>query len=503
MDISDKVKKVFVLMLENRSFDHMLGFSGIPGLDGITINPEDSSKGTQFNSFRGKKYYATKGAPYKMPFDPGHEFPDTVEQLAGEGATYPSGGPYPQINNSGFVANYYKVVKKEQGLQDIMCCFSPDQIPVLTTLAKKYAVCDKWFSSLPGATWPNRFFAMACSSGNLDDSPSPRQMGTWEGVDGFEFEHGDIFKMVAAGQDDDGNDYNWRIYYDHVGAENHFSLPVSGALKGIHDANLHRLSEFLIDVKKPSYDYALTWLEPNYGKMISASPDYTGGTSQHPKDDVRHGEGLIKKVYEAIRNSPHWNESLLIITYDEHGGFYDHVIPPSTVNPGDRPLQSRVNSFGFNFTQLGVRVPAVIVSPYIPENTVDHIRYDHASIAATLRDIFDLVYRTERDHQANNFSHLLSLNSPRTDNVTLNIGLENVAMQSSYKGFIPEDNINEYLPIIGNIWGFIHIALKRDLEISPESEHDEIKARVKNLRTFKDVDTYFKSVEAKINSKRT
>jgi phospholipase C len=110
---------------------------------------------------------------------------------------------------------------------------------------------------------------------------------------------------------------------------------------------------------------------------------YAGGSSQHPKDDVTAGEALIKATYEAIRNSPIWPNSLLIITYDEHGCFYDSVAPGPAPAPADN-AGSNFNQHGFTFMQYGVRVPARIVSPLIPKGTVNHTIYDHASIPATL-----------------------------------------------------------------------------------------------------------------------
>src|SRR5580704_9173346 len=164
------IKHVFVLMLENRSFDHMLGFSGITG-----ANAEDGSAtqidgltGNESNAFQGTTYKVSKSADVVMPADPGHEFNDVVEQLCGAGVIYPNGGPYPPINNSGFVANYsgHGGQTAKGGLAEEMKCFDTQvQLPVLYDLAKEFAVCDHWHSSLPGPTWPNRFFAAAGSSG--------------------------------------------------------------------------------------------------------------------------------------------------------------------------------------------------------------------------------------------------------------------------------------------------------------------------------------------------
>jgi len=147
----DRVTHVFVVMLENRSFDHMFAMSGIPGIEAATLG--------NYNEYKNKQYLVQKGAPLSLPTDPGHEFHDTVEQLCGEGKQndWKPGGPFPPINNSGFVANYATTTDELTGLPpesawgDVMSCFdTPTQLPVLYQLATEFAVCDHWFSSLPG-----------------------------------------------------------------------------------------------------------------------------------------------------------------------------------------------------------------------------------------------------------------------------------------------------------------------------------------------------------------
>src|SRR5262249_44883713 len=122
-------------------------------------------------------------------------------------------------------------------------------------------------------------------------------------------------------------------------------------------------------------------------------------------------------VYEAIRNSSVWEGSLLFIIYDEHGGFYDHFVPGSVTPPNDGST-NKLNQYGFNFAQLGVRVPAVIVSPWIAQGTVDHTMYDHSSVLATIERLFNLVPLTQRDASANNLLHLIS-DTLRTDCPTM------------------------------------------------------------------------------------
>jgi len=399
------VRNVFVLILENRSFDQLLGFSAIAGFDAATGAPAtvDALDGTQSNQYQGHTYTVA------MPVDPGHEFVDVLMQLCGPGVAYAPGTAYPPINNSGFVLDYVESPSPEEGKApgnygDIMRCLSPEQLPVLNALAREFAVCDHWHSSMPGPTWPNRFFVHAGSSGGLDDSPTKEEMFAWETFRGFEFKNGTVFDALAA-----KFATPWRIY---TGGD----FPNVAALKGIHQPQLLPFNDFAKDVENPTYPWLYTFIEPNYGNILDGT--FEGGTSQHPLDGVAHGEALIKTVYESIRKSPHWNKSLLIVTWDEHGGFYDHVPPPSAVAPGDAGPGSTYNKRGFTFEQLGVRVPAVLVSPWIPRNRIDHQLYDHASIPATLRRLFGIPALTNRDAAAHDVTPLLSLTAPRTDSPT-------------------------------------------------------------------------------------
>ncbi len=285
---------------------------------------------------------------------------------------------------------------------EIMKCYAPEQLPVITTLAREFAVCDHWFSSLPGPTWPNRFFIHAATSGGLDHSPTTENIASSILVNGYKFDNGTIFDRL----DDEG--VSWTIYKGDAFPQ---SLAISGMTLRLAEGRFQDFSNFAEHLQNPGYAASYTFIEPDYHVMS----DFVGGNSQHPRDDITRGEALLKQVYEAIRRSPHWENSVLIVTYDEHGGFYDHVPPPQTVAPGDTPTDPENNRYAFDFTQLGVRVPAVIVSPLIPRGTIDHTIYDHTSVLATLEQIFGVLPLTERDKRANTFYHLFSRPQPRTD----------------------------------------------------------------------------------------
>jgi phospholipase C len=479
------VQHIFVLMLENRAFDHMLGFSAIAGADAVSGGPTvvNGLSGNETNSYNGMTGNVSQPADDVMAIDPGHEFGDVLCQLSGATAVYTAGGHYPRIDNSGFMASYAGVCAKanqHRNPAEILKCFSPAQLPVLNALAQEFAICDNWYASMPGPTWPNRMFVHAASSGGLDHSPTTAEIALWESLAGFQFKNGDIFDRIAA------KGLTRRLYAGD-------QFPMMAALKGIHLDDIRQYVHFAADLQSP-FNYNYVFIEPSY----NLPQDYRGSTSQHPLDDVRLGEGLIKSTYEAIRNSPVWPSSLLIITWDEHGGFFDHAVPPSAVAPGDTAPGTGHNKFGFTFEQYGVRIPAVMVSPLIPKNTVDHRVYDHASIPATIEKNFGLEPMTERDRAANGVLPLLSLTLPRDTPTTLpspapaTVASRAMALELALGTARPNDSVND-----GNLPVIIQGALRQDLELSPPGERQEIIARVAGLKTRAEATAYLDSVAAK------
>jgi phospholipase C len=407
------IEHVFVLMLENRSFDHMLGFSAITGVD-IQGNPatiDGADPATQKNRDPTTNLDVAVGFPADFHLSgvdtgPGHEFENVVTQLCGAGVTYTPGAAYPDIFNSGFIADY--VDENANTPPRIMNCFTRDQVPIMTRLAEEFAVCDRWFSSLPGPTFPNRFFAMAATSGGLDGSPSDLETVISAGFEGFRFENGNIFDQL------DQYCLPWRIYRGD-------DFPAAFLLSGMNlnelQGRLTGFDDFESEVNDTGFDKKFVWIEPKYGADkfdITGPGNYTCGNSMHPLDDVTRGEKLIKKVYEAIRNSPHWEKSLLIVTFDEHGGFYDHVTPTAAVPPGDLFTQDYIQH-QFRFDRYGPRVPTLVISPWIRKGVIDKTEYDHTSVLATVERLFGMSNLTERDKAANDLRHLLSLATPRTD----------------------------------------------------------------------------------------
>ena len=385
--MAGEVKHLFVLMLENRSFDHMLGRCGVAGVEGVQAgmsNPGGPNGDVAISD----------DAPDTPTSDPHHEYPDVQMQIFGTRVP----GPASPVTMDGFV---------KSGGPSVMQGFTPKTLPILNQLASEFVVCDHWFSSMPGPTWPNRFFVHAGSSGGLDNSPSDPHSaiavldpdGWW----GFEFENGTIYDRVDAAN------AKWRVYHG-----DHFPQVLS--IKGLVKSFVQKSETFRsIDPSDPDdvfardirngYDVAYTFIEPNYA-ILGGAPN-----SQHPKGTASAGEELIKYVYETIRNSRIWSESALVVTYDEHGGFFDHMAPRACAKPGDAPLNHKQAETPeqFDFARYGVRVPTLIISPRVKRGVPWKVEADHTAILATLREIFPAFGPplTNRDRNAPSFADLL------------------------------------------------------------------------------------------------
>jgi phospholipase C len=498
------IEHVFVLMLENRSFDHLLGFAGLEGVDGLT--------GAESNTLpSGERIAVAPGADYTMPIDPGHDFDDVLEQLCGPGRTY-AGGPYPPIDSSGFASRLAAHAAKARLRVDpavAMRGFRPDHLPVLNALAREFAVCDRWFSSMPGPTWPNRLFVHAASSAGLDDSPSSLRSATAL-VRGFEFEHGTIFDRLDRAKRE------WHVVEGDA-------LPQSLALAGMVERAVAGRFIGLEDLRKrlqePGFDDAYVFIEPSYGHVLADGRNFKCGSSMHPLDDVTRGEKLVKDVYEAIRNSPVWPRSLLVITFDEHGGFYDHVAPPPAVEPGDRFGEGN-NRHGFRFDRLGVRVPALIVSPYVERGAVDHTVYDHTSLLATVERLYGLEPLTARDAAAARFDGLFTA-APREDAPARLPDPAVSGIHECDEGTWEErlagdlEHMPEHLSgeVDTALIGFLHVAVARNLHLAAsvdrdvsravEREGDRVLGALGDVRTKFDAVKLLRDVEERYRSTRS
>jgi len=375
------IAHVVVLMLENRSFDCMLGrlYPDRADFDGLT--------GDETNRWNGADVQVWTSATLDSQVactptpDPQELFDDMTEQLFGVGNAPPA-----PATMGGFAANYMTTPTNDP--RAVMHGFTPEQVPVLSALARSFGVSDRWHASAPNQTWPNRFFVhTGTAGGRVNNSPPhfPYQMPT-------------IFNRLTEKQ------RSWRIY--------RHDIPQSATLARIWSELPDHLylfeQDFMADAmsgRLPNYSF----IEPRYfsDPLLRRMPN-----DQHPPHNVLFGERLIARVYDALRNGPGWEQTLFIITYDEHGGIYDHVPPPAATPPDD------LRPDGFAFDRFGVRVPAVIISPWVPAGSI--IRppagsppFDHTSILATLRKLFDLgAPLTRRDAAAPDLLAALSLPGP-------------------------------------------------------------------------------------------
>jgi phospholipase C len=470
--LQQKIKHVIVVMFENRSFDHMLGLLyndsykndfklkegqkinisplGHPfeGLTGHETNPDGQHNAINVFPIDKNDKYA-----YYMPkMDPGEGFMNTNFQLFGAlNPPYPKGiglnkgfvrdfenkiqykyyGDPPVSNKKktttdnktenntskkGYDKNYdhsedyknehYKnwyqhhspphsgieIVSKFPGTKpaDIMGMYTPELLPILSGLAKGYAVCDQYYCSVPSETLPNRaFMHMATSEGNLYDETKSYSAKS-------------IFKQLS--------DYgqSWGIYADKLQKPYTYNFCQDVAdnptPKNCYCGSFEDFKLALEGDDLPDY----VFLEPSWGSY---------GNSQHPNYDVAAGEAYMLEIYDAVRNSKYWEETLLVINYDEHGGCYDHVTPPEGATP---PTPTTKNKNGFAFDRFGVRVPCVLISPWIEAGTVyrtkGNVPLDHTSLLKTVETLFNVPPLTDRDAAASDVLDVLTLEVPREDN---------------------------------------------------------------------------------------
>jgi phospholipase C len=355
-----KIEHIVVLMLENRSFDHMLGYLSLEGrrtdIDGLQAGMSNPHDGRDF----AVHHLTTTQLPGK-DFDPDH---------SGEAADR-------QINGSrmdGFVDSYAATLES-RGVTDadpglIMGYFNAGDVPVYDHLAAEFCVCDRWHSSVPGATWPNRLYAVAGSAdGSRDDKPGAPIYDKHSFV-----RHLDAAKVTWRWYSFDPGTLRCADGEYLIGHHEHFAFVDKVKLKWapelaegvVIDEDSASFLEDAVRGRLP----AVSWIDPNFNDLnLVGSPS----NDDHPPSDILDGQELVFRVYNALACSPQWEKTLFIVVYDEHGGFHDHVPPPEADD--DDPAM---------FGRYGVRVPAMIVSPWVEPASVSHDVYDHTSIIKTI-----------------------------------------------------------------------------------------------------------------------
>eukprot|EP01059_Diplonema_ambulator_P024729 TRINITY_DN4104_c1_g1_i1.p1 TRINITY_DN4104_c1_g1~~TRINITY_DN4104_c1_g1_i1.p1 ORF type:complete len:644 (+),score=201.25 TRINITY_DN4104_c1_g1_i1:1082-3013(+) len=391
-----KIKHVVVLMEENRSFDHIFGWrKGVNGLTGNEYNLLDS---TNPNS---EKIYVSKNGTQITKCDPYHSTPTTTDKIftkrevARNNLTVATMG--------GFVETEGAAYQKDQ-FCEVMDMQVPENVPVISALADEFVLMDRFFCSVPGPTWPNRMYMLAATSlGSTETGP------WYHNQPGQLFNQKTFFDQVA----EQGG--TWRNYYNDTPWELFMGVIAK------NPENTQSMDQFFIDAREGNLP-TFSWINPRSGINLTQG---VGSNDQHPDHDMAAGEAFYKDVYEALRASPQWNETLYIITYDEHGGFYDHVPTPlSCPHPGDNE-PSYPDSFGFD--RIGVRIPTLLISPWLPKGLVlsgppdaqkpfNDSEYELTSIMATSRKLLDMdtTPLTKRDAWAATFEHIF-LDTPRQD----------------------------------------------------------------------------------------
>jgi len=396
--LGGEIQHLVVLMMENRSYDQMLG--GLPGRK--YAGPPQDTTATYRHGDGIVEVPLRYGTPRDSFYpDPPHRFRKVQTQIFGR-------GPETRADMGGFAQAFVEenplLPMLAADVQEYMTHYARGQLPILQTLAEEYAVCTHWFSSLPGPTTPNRMFVHAGSSGGT----------VWQGLYYSRLRDKMIFDRLG------NDDRLWRVYFHDIP-----HLWITGDIWAKAFAGEHRrIHRFREDVKNDNLP-VYTFIEPRH-----VIPPWN---SQHPFWGVSHGEELIARVYNDLIENPRvFEKTLLLIVYDEHGGFYDHVVPPGHAgwNAGDPTLRHEVVAPTpervpeFDFTRLGVRVPAVAISPWIErgsvfgwnaENPEDRHTFDHTSVLSTVGEMTGVWVDSARARRATPLSVTLNRMMPRTD----------------------------------------------------------------------------------------
>ncbi|WP_127793655.1 alkaline phosphatase family protein [Agromyces sp. LHK192] len=435
---------VVVVMGENRSFDNILGYLYTPD----TVPSGQSFEGLAFGDYSNAAPDGTVFAAhiYDGPTDeimgrpdpdPGEEYPHVNTQLfnlvdPGGNATSgvgdmahpynaPSKGETPTMD--GFVSDYINNSERlrkgtEPGLDEveqIMGSFSPEMLPVLSTLAKNFAVFDHWFCAVPSQTFCNRSFFHASTSHGfvtnkhgggydkwLDAEPTPTVFN----------------RLEEAG-------LTWKVYFDALQMVSFTGVLHAPVLEQYWKTeHFATMDQFYKDVEagelpayafiEPRMVYNHNDFHPPFGKLRESTVDGEEVVDS-AISDVRAGELLIHNIYEAVKRSATPDGSnaintMLLITFDEHGGTYDHVPPPAAIPPHEG---ADPGEMGFEFDRLGCRVPAIAVSAYTRAGTIIHDEMHHGAVIATLSRLHGLKPLTRRDAGANDLFSVVNMDKPR------------------------------------------------------------------------------------------
>jgi phospholipase C len=350
-----QIEHFVVMMMENHSFDNVLGLIGRG--DGFTVGP-DGQPTAKNPDGHGNYVHA-----FHMP---------TECQTTGVRNDWvASHEAYDNGTCQGFVTS---------STAEAMGYFTSEDLAFTCGMAKTFPIADRYFCSAMAQTNPNRRYLIAGTSlGLIDDSlPSPLPP------------NGVIYEQFNK------HGITWKDYYTTVPTLGVF-LPLLSDPK--LSPNLVKMTQFFTDAAAGNLP-SFSLVEPDYGH-----------TSEEDPQDIQFGDQYVAKVVTAVMSSPNWAKTMLIWTYDEHGGYYDHVPPPTAVTPDDVPPELKPGYPPGGFDRYGFRVPAGVVSPYSKKGYVSHTIYDHTSILKTVEEKWNLPALTRRDANATSLFDMVDLNA--------------------------------------------------------------------------------------------
>jgi len=348
-----EIKNIVVVMMENHSFDNMLGTLGRG--DGFSLGP-DGKPSASCPDGQGDLVHA-----FHMPSEC---------QTNGVGNDWNTGHrSYDNGTNQGFVI---------ASTGETMGYFTASDMPFTSGLASTFPIADRWFCSAMAQTDPNRRYLFSGTSLGLINDSLPTELPP----------NGTIFDSL--------NRYNisWKDYYS--------DSPTPLVYIGL--ASKPSITDKFVKIEEFFHDAAAGTL-PQFSLL---DPNYTVTSEENPQD-VQYGDQFLAEVVNAVMRGPQWSKTLMIWTYDEWGGWYDHVPPPAAIPPDDVPPDLPPGSLPGGFDRYGFRVPAGVISPYARRDFVSHTVYDHTSVLKTVETKWNLPALTRRDANASDVLAMIDL----------------------------------------------------------------------------------------------
>ena len=448
----EKIKHIVYLMLENRSFDNVLGWLYDPECDDLPATNIPPQEPTTFDGLKtsyynldkdGNKHCVTQGTrdnSLAVPsWDPHEEFQFVNNQIF-ESKETPT-KPVPPAKSTATMGGFYKdFATFWDDPAQIMASYTRDELPAINGLARAYAVSDEYFSSVPTQTNCNRAFAAAGNSLGLNDDGELEAwvnnrgsgLSTFGQPAGPQFNQQTMWNVLSDNGKDSPGD--WMIYHSEgTWLENKLGVEGYNYTRDLmeqiqpakFDPHFDSIDTFF-DRAEAGTLPSVCFLEPKWG--LTAFKDWgINGNDYHPPTNLGPGEVFLKSIYDALTsNKEAWEQTLFIVNFDEHGGTYDHVCPPWTAAQpwanGDMPEPTKFER-DFKFDRFGVRVPLILASPWIDEKVVFRsgceTPYDHTSVIATILHMMG-IDKSEwklgsRVEAAPRFDNVLARTSPRSD----------------------------------------------------------------------------------------